>query len=157
MQYNCLFYTPPKNTGRLRKFQFDPSLLWEIGGFFLLKTVLFHSFICKKLSGWILRAFRTRGAFPLLCLFKALVLCRLEYGCQLWNHHFKKDIHLLEDIQRGFTWHIVKVSLLSYSERLSALNHYSVQRRSKRYLIIYVWKILEGIVPNLRGTTAVDF
>ena len=41
------------------------------------------SLLCKRLSGWILRAFRTRESFPLLCLFKALVLCRIKYACQL--------------------------------------------------------------------------
>ena len=61
-----------------------------------------------------------------------LILCRLEYGWQLWNPHLKKDILLLENIQRGFTQHIAKVSHLSYSERLTALNLYSLQRRRER-------------------------
>ena len=47
-------------------------------------------------------------------------LCRLEYGYQLWNPHLKKDVLLLENIQGGFTRHIVKVSHLSYRERLAA-------------------------------------
>ena len=37
---------------------------------------------------------------------------------------------------------------LSYSERLTSLNLYSVQRRRDRYIIIYVWKMLESKVLN---------
>ena len=38
---------------------------------------------------------------------------------------------------------------LSYTERLTVLKLYSLQRRREIYIIIYVWKILEGLVPNL--------
>ena len=37
---------------------------------------------------------------------------------------------------------------LEYSERLVSLMLYSLQRRRERYCIIYVWKIIEGLVPN---------
>ena len=38
---------------------------------------------------------------------------------------------------------------LSYDESLKSLHLYSVQRRFERYIVIYIWKILESIVPNL--------
>ena len=37
---------------------------------------------------------------------------------------------------------------LSYPERLTVLKLYSLQHRRERYIIIYVWKILECQVPN---------
>ncbi|WP_347046854.1 hypothetical protein, partial [Escherichia coli] len=37
---------------------------------------------------------------------------------------------------------------LSYWERLKELRLYSLERRRERYAVIYVWKILEGLVPN---------
>ena len=37
----------------------------------------------------------------------------------------------------------------SYSDRLSLLRLYSLQRRRERYCIIYVWKIIKDLVPNL--------
>ena len=37
---------------------------------------------------------------------------------------------------------------LEYSERLVSLKLYSLQRRRERCCIIYVWKIIEGLVPN---------
>ena len=38
---------------------------------------------------------------------------------------------------------------LSYKDRLSSLKLSSIQRRHERYKIIYVYKIKEGLVPNL--------
>ena len=38
---------------------------------------------------------------------------------------------------------------LNYWEQLKSLSMYSLQRRRERYMIIYTWKILEGLVPNL--------
>ena len=46
-----------------------------------------------------------------------------------------------------FTKHIKDVAHLNYKDRLSALRFYSLQRRRERYLIIYVWEIIE--VMNL--------
>ena len=37
---------------------------------------------------------------------------------------------------------------LSYWEQLSALSLYSLERRRERYMIMYVWRILEGLTPN---------
>ena len=36
-----------------------------------------------------------------------------------------------------------------YWERLTSLKLYSLQRRRERYKILYVWKILQNIVPNI--------
>ncbi|MPC25325.1 hypothetical protein E2C01_018431 [Portunus trituberculatus] len=42
---------------------------------------------------------------------------------------------------------------MGYWEWLHHLNLYSLQRRHERYLVIYVWKILESLVPNIGLTT----
>ena len=60
-----------------------------------------------------------------------------------------KDINLLESVQRSFTRHIQGMSSHSYTDRLSLLKLYSLQRRRNRYSIIYIRKILENVVPNL--------
>ena len=85
-----------------------------------------------QLTGWILRTFTSRDKLTMLTLFKALVMSRLDYGSQLWS----------------FTRYISGMQGLSYPERLSVLMLYSLQRRRERYIIIYVWKILECQVPN---------
>ena len=107
--------------------------------------------VCKKctnLSGWILRTFSTRDITTMLILFKSLVLSRLDYASQLWSPHLVKHIDQLEQIQRSFTKHITGMQGLDYSDRLVFLKLHSLQRRRERYCIIYVWKIIEGLVPN---------
>ena len=83
-----------------------------------------------------------------MTLFKSLVLSRLDYGSQLWSPHLVKHIDQLEKIQRSFTKHITELHGLEYSEQLVSLKLSSLQRRCERYCIIYVGKIIEGLVPN---------
>ena len=84
----------------------------------------------------------------MMTLFKSIVLCRLDYGSQLWSPHLAKHIEQLEKIQRSFTNHITGMRNLEYSERLVFLQLYSLQRIRESYCIIYVWRIIEGLVPN---------
>ena len=78
----------------------------------------------------------------MMTLFKSLVLHRLDYGSQVWSPHLVKHIDQLEKFQRSFTKHVNGMQSFEYSERLVSL------KRIKRYCIIYVWKIIEGLVPN---------
>ena len=41
------------------------------------------------------------------------------------------------------------LSKYNYWERLSILKMLSTERRTERYKILYVWKMLNGTVPNL--------
>ena len=84
-----------------------------------------------------------------MTLFNALVMSQLDYGCQLSSPYLIKHINLVEKVQRSFTRFISGMKGLSYPERLTVLKLYFLQRRRERYIIIYVWKILEGMVPNL--------
>ena len=84
----------------------------------------------------------------MMALFKLLVLPRLDYGSQLWSPHLVKHIDQLEKNQRSFIKHITGMKSLEYSELLVSLKLYSLQRRRERYCIIYVCKIIEGLVPN---------
>ncbi|KAK8749728.1 hypothetical protein OTU49_015503, partial [Cherax quadricarinatus] len=103
----------------------------------------------KKMIGWIMRTFKTRDAKPMMILFKSLVLSRLEYCCTLTSPFKAGEIADLESVQRSFTARISSVKHLNYWERLEALDLYSLERRRERYIIIYTWKIMEGMVPNL--------
>ena len=88
----------------------------------------------------------------MLTLLKSLVIPLLEYCCQLWNQWKVKNIQALKAIQRTFTYKIIEVQRLNYWERLHELKLYSLQRRRERYIIIYIWKITQHMVPNIDGT-----
>ena len=75
----------------------------------------------KHLTGWILRTFSSRDK---LTLFKALLMSRLDYCCQLWSPYLIKHINLVEKVQRTFIRFISGMKGLSYSERLTVLKLY---------------------------------
>ena len=77
------------------------------------------------------------------------MLSRLDYGSQLWSPTKIHQIIMIAKIQKTFTKHIKGISSFSYQERLSNLKIYSLQHRRERYIVIYVWTILENLVPNL--------
>ena len=80
-----------------------------------------------------------------------MVLPHIEYCCPLWSPTTIGKIRKLESVQRSFTAKIHTISNLSYWERLKRLEMYSVERRRERYLMIYVYKIIQGITPNFEG------
>ena len=125
----------------------DLGVIMQEGGAF---TAQRESIVqkCKRQIAWILRTFRTRKAEPMLTLFKSLVVPHAEYCSQLWNPVNIGDIAQLEGIQRTFTSKIDGLQKQNYWQRLESLNLYSFQRRRERYLIIYIWKMIQGMVPN---------
>ena len=102
--------------------------------------------------GWALRVFEWRKRSLMLTFLKSLVIPMQEYSCLLWNPWKAKDIQAIEAIQRTFTYKIIKVQHLNYCERLPELKLHSFQRRRERYIIIYIWKITQHMVPNIDGT-----
>ena len=93
----------------------------------------------------------------MLTLYKSLVMSRLDYASQLWLPYLVKPVYLIEKVQRAFTKHISGMLFLSYSKRLEVLKLCSLQRRSERYGIIYVWKIVEGFITNLSDPVTCSF
>ena len=103
----------------------------------------------RKLTGMVLRTFITRDPDVLLRLYKTIILPKLDYCSQLWSPSKIKQIREIEQVQRNFTKYINGCTQDDdYWDRLKKLNLYSVERRRERYTCIYVWKILQGIVPN---------
>ena len=100
------------------------------------------------MSAWVLRTFTTRQQFPLMTLYKSLIRSKLDYCCPVWSPIRKADICSLEAIQRSFTARIITLKGLTYWERLRSMKLMSVQRRRERYIVLHMWKIYCGIVPN---------
>ena len=103
--------------------------------------------ICDLISGAGFEDFTSFNIFFFI-IFNALILSRLDYCSQLWSPNLIRHIIQIEKVQHSFTKFITGMRDCSYSDRLSLLRLYSLQRRRERYCIIYAWKIIEEVVPN---------
>ena len=74
----------------------------------------------NRILGMIKRNF-TDINFTLISLYKSLVRPNLEYCCSVWNPHFRKDIELIEGVQRRATKLVTDVEHLHYGDRLEHL------------------------------------
>ena len=110
----------------------------------------------SQMCGWIYRTFTTRNTECMMVLFRALVLPVMEYCCQLWCPRLQRQIKAVDNVQRHFTAQLPIIAELPYWKRLKHLRIYSLERRRERYLIIYVWKIIQGLAPNLLGEDMVE-
>ncbi len=77
------------------------------------------------------------------------------YGIRVTKQQ-SQTISKLEAIQRNFTNRLHGLQELDYWERLHELKIYSLERRRDRYCILYVFKIVNDIVPNPGFTWSVN-
>ena len=106
---------------------------------------------CKKArqkSGWLFRTFYSRNTFFLRQMFKSLVQPHLDYCSQLWSPSEGPNLVKVEKVLRDFTKRIPELKGKNYWQRLEAIKMNSEQRRFERYKIIYMWKIINDLVPN---------
>ena len=102
----------------------------------------------KQMAGYVLRTFMIRYPEPMMMLFKSLILPHIEYCCIIWNPYLQKEINMLEQIQRSYTSKLEGLNNLNYYQRLKELKIYSLERRRDRYIILYIFKIINNMVPN---------
>lgn len=92
----------------------------------------------------IFRYFKTRNREFLLNMYKTFVRSQVETGTVVWSPYKKKDIALIEKIQRRYTKHIPGLYNETYESRLDILNLETLEKRRKINDLLFLHKTMHN-------------
>jgi ribonuclease P/MRP protein subunit RPP40 len=98
----------------------------------------------NSLVGMIRRSIQYKSKGVIVKLFKSLVRPKLEYCIQAWSPYLRKDIDMIERVQRRALKVVQEFKELSYEERLLRAGLITLEKRRVRGDLIQVFKIVRG-------------
>ena len=99
----------------------------------------------NSILGQLKKTMSFKSKDVLVMLFKTIVRPHLEYASTVWRPWLKKDIELLEKVQRRFVKMVWNLDGLTYEEKLQDLGLTSIQSRHETADMVQTYKLIQGI------------
>jgi ribonucleases P/MRP protein subunit RPP40 len=102
----------------------------------------------RRLTGLLLRTFKSRKSSVIVPLYKTLIRPLLEYATPSWNTSSKQNAAAIESVQHLVTKRIEEVKHLPYCQRLQVLQLPTLEARRQYFDLLECYKVIHGLIRS---------